>query len=71
MVIVGGHEGKLFLLNEPGAHLWGLVCKSASVDDMASELRANYEVTEAVARKDTVRFLQQMHDRGLVEPVET
>ena len=70
MVIVGGHEGKLFVLNETGTCLWELVCYSASVDDMASTLESGFEVTAKAARKDVVAFLKQMHNRGLVQPVE-
>ena len=71
MVLVGGHEGKLFVLNETGTQLWELVCESASVDAMASALESHFDVTQKVARQDVVRFLKQMHDRGLVEPVES
>jgi hypothetical protein len=71
MVLVGGHEGKLFVLNETGTRLWELVCNSASVDDMASALESGFEVTAKTARKDVLTFLDQMHDRGLAHPMES
>ena len=71
MVLVGGHEGKLFVLNETGTRLWELVCESASVDSMAADLESRFDVTAKSAAADIARFLKQLHHRGLVEPIES
>jgi hypothetical protein len=69
-VLVGGHEGKLYVLNGTGAEVWGLVCAQASVEAMVSALESRFTVSAQTARADVVCFLGQMQKRGLVEACE-
>lgn len=60
--------GSLLQLNEVGARVALLLDGEHSLADIARALVAEYDVTEEVALRDTVAFVEQMEKDGLLAP---
>lgn len=66
--------GDYFSLNASGAVLWAHLAgapEGISVDDLSHSLVATYGLTDVMARRDTVGFLEEVLRIGLVRLVET
>ena len=61
-------SGSLLKLNEVGARVALLLDGQHSLADIARALVAEYDVTEEVALRDTVAFVEQMEKDGLLAP---
>ena len=56
----------LFILNELGAFLWERLPEAETEEELVQAGLAEYEVTEAVARKDLELFLKKLRDMGIL-----
>jgi hypothetical protein len=56
----------LFMLDETGAYLWARLDGSRSVDDLAHELSAEFEVEPDAAYADVVAFLAELEEASLL-----
>jgi hypothetical protein len=52
-----------------GAHIWALLETPQSTDTLVAALLREFSVDEATCRGDTVRFLQDMLEKGFIAPV--
>jgi hypothetical protein len=59
-------HGPTFRLNGPGACVWRHIDGDASVDDLATQLAAAYDLPPVATRADTMTFLGSMMQVGLV-----
>jgi hypothetical protein len=69
LVILDLAKGDYFGVNELGAKLWQGLEKGKSCAEIATELVADYEVSEARLVADLVSMTDDFIARGLVEPV--
>ena len=65
-VLVLPEQGKVKVLNEVGARIWSLVDGKRSVREIAAEICREYQVTPANAEEDTLGFLNDLAQRGVV-----
>jgi hypothetical protein len=54
------------VLNDVGAQIWALADGSRSVRDIAAALCNDYEVSSAMAEVDTLKFLTELQQKGLI-----
>ncbi len=65
-VIVLPDRGEVKVLNEVGAQIWTLADGTRSVRDIAAALCVEYEVPPAEAEADTLTFLAELQQKGLI-----
>lgn len=59
---------KIISMNESAALMWKSVCgKDFTIEDLVQAVCAEYEVEEAVARKDAEAIVAQWQEIGLIE----
>ncbi len=71
LVMMDIHKGKYFSLDPVATHIWDLLEKSLTVDELCVLLMEEYEVEEEQCRKDVVEHLGEMVKLGLVLETET
>jgi hypothetical protein len=59
--------GVYYGLDEVGARIWELIQELRVVEDVQSVIVEEYDVEPEIARRDVMRLLQELVDRGLVE----
>jgi hypothetical protein len=65
-VVVLPDQGEVKVLNEVGAQIWALADGSHSVRDIITALCAEFEAPPAVIEADTLQFLTQLQQKGLI-----
>ena len=65
-VIVLPEQGQVKVLNEVGARIWDLADGSRTVRDIVAAICAEYEVEPAQAEGDTLDFVAELVERGVV-----
>jgi hypothetical protein len=66
-ILIDLDRGRSLGLNETGSFLWPRLAAS-SEEDLVSALLAEFDVTPEAARRDVNAFLQQLRERGFVQP---
>lgn len=69
LVLLDLGKGQYYGLDPVGARLWNAIHVGKTVADVAAELASEYDVDPAVLRADLLKLLQDLADKGLVEPV--
>ena len=72
----GGEEAVLFLpggddvhvLNAVGLHVWRLMDGTRTVAEIAGAVEEEFEVGAATALADVGSFLEELQNRGMLEP---
>lgn len=64
-VLVNPEQGKVQVLNEVGAHIWGWMDGLRSLAQLAEKIAEEYEVELAEAQADTLAFCEQLMEKGL------
>lgn len=62
---VGALNG-LIVLNATGRFVWEQLAAERSLDELASDVAARFEVDETTARKDVEAFLESLSSLGLL-----
>ena len=61
-----GRDTRFFVLNSTAEHLWQLLERPSSAEELARHLTAEFAVDEAQARRDVDAFLADMRAQGAV-----
>lgn len=69
-VLVLPEQGKVEVLNEVGARIWSLADGTRTVREIAAAIGAEYDVDPAQAEADTLAFVMELAQRGVVRLVE-
>ena len=69
-VLVLPEQGKVQVLNEVGARIWSLADGTRTVREIAAVICAEYEVDRAQAEADTLAFVLELAERGVVALME-
>ena len=69
VVLVLPLQGKVKVLNEVGARIWDLCDGGHSVRQIASTICREYTVESSQAEADTLSFLNELAQRGVVSLV--
>jgi hypothetical protein len=65
-VVVLPDKGQVKVLNEVGAQIWALADGSHSVSEIVAAVCREYDVPPAVAEADTLKFLAELQQKGLI-----
>jgi hypothetical protein len=65
-VVVLPDQGQVKVLNEVGAHIWSLADGAHSVREIAAAVCRAYDVPSATAEADTLKFLAELQQKGLI-----
>lgn len=57
----------MLTLNEPAALLWNCLKEGADEEKLVLVLTANYDVSEAIARRDIQAFIKNLIDADMME----
>jgi hypothetical protein len=66
-VLVLPSKGQVKVLNEVGARIWALVDGRRTVREIAAVISTEYTVVRDVAEKDTLQFLYDLYEKGVVQ----
>ena len=66
VLIVQSDEGFVSVLNDVGTLVWELCDGTRTVADIIEAVCREYDVTEETARTDTLEFLRELDEKGLV-----
>ena len=65
-VVVLPDKGEVKVLNEVGARIWTLADGSRTVRDIIAALCAEFEAPPVVVEADTLKFLAELQQKGLI-----
>jgi len=65
-VLVLPGQGQVKVLNEVGARIWALANGTRTLRQVAAALSDEYEVDQAQAEADTLNFMAQLAELGIV-----
>ncbi len=65
-VLVDTGKAQVKVVNEVGAYIWSLVDGARSAREIAYQVSLEYEIDEDQAGKDTLEFIAELAQRGLV-----
>jgi hypothetical protein len=65
-VVVLPDKGEVKVLNEVGAQIWVLADGTRSVREIVVALCAEFEAAPAVVEADTLKFLAELQQKGLI-----
>ena len=66
LVLMSIEDGKYFGLDAIGSEIWRRLEVPKSVEALCGELKAHFEGDAATIERDTMAFLDQLSDSGLV-----
>jgi hypothetical protein len=66
-IVVEVDRDEIIHLNETGAEIWNVVDGKTTVSEIIEHICGVFEVSEEVAERDTLQFLGQLIDMGIVE----
>jgi hypothetical protein len=66
LVILHAGNGRLYCSNETGARIWRGVERQRSLEAIAEEISAEYQIAPTTAREDTLRLLAELERHTLV-----
>jgi hypothetical protein len=69
LVMMGHEQGEYYGLRDVAASLWEHLAEPRTLDDLCGLVAEEYDVTPAECRADNLAFLNQLLDRGLIQPV--
>jgi hypothetical protein len=67
VILFHGLQGRLFSGNRMGARIWAGLEQSLTPEAIALAISGDFRVPEALAREDTLRFIDELERHGLVE----
>ena len=70
-IVVEVDKGEIIHLNETGAEIWNVLDGKMTVSDIIRHICSEFEVGEELAERETMEFVDQLIDMGIVECVET
>jgi hypothetical protein len=65
-ILILPERGQIKVVNEIGARIWSLIDGQSSIQDIASKITDEYQVGLEDALRDTLVFMKELEERGLV-----
>ena len=69
IVMMSIEKGEYFGIDAIGSRIWEMLEGEKSIGEICAGLCASYDVDESVCRQDVIRFLENMHERNIIETV--
>jgi hypothetical protein len=64
-----GDLNSIYVLNELGTQIWGLIDGKSSINRMIEEICKAYDVGPEEAEKDTIEFINSLEGSGLIRSI--
>jgi hypothetical protein len=65
-ILILPERGQIKVVNEIGARIWSLIDGHSSIQDIALKITDEYQVSLVEAQRDTLDFVNELQERGLV-----
>lgn len=66
-ILVDTDKGEVIHLNPVAAFIWQLIDGKITVSEIIKEICSEFEVNEAIAKKDVLSFTEKLLERGVIE----
>jgi hypothetical protein len=67
MAVVDLRARMVHTMNVTASHLWDLIGKGATFDELVRSLSATFEIDAVLAERDVSAFLESLEEAGLVK----
>ncbi len=67
LVMLDLAKGKYYGMDDIATAIWTAMANPVRVDDLCTHLMSRFDVDEETCRADTLDFLNQLHDEGLLK----
>jgi hypothetical protein len=65
-VLVMPQKGKVKVINQVGAAIWESIDDKRNIQQIVEEICAQFDVEQATAESDTLKFIAELADREIV-----
>lgn len=65
-IVITPHDSTLHTLNDTGTFIWDRADGTRTLEQIAQEMLAEFEVDEAELRQDAIAFVEEAVQRGLM-----
>ena len=66
IVMMSAEKGNYIGLSEVGTRVWGLIDTARTVEDVCTQLTAQFDVSPEVCRADVEEFLKELAKHGAI-----
>jgi hypothetical protein len=66
-VLIIPEQGEVKVLNEVGSRIWELVDGKRSIQDISSLICQEFDVDQGTAEHDTLKFISDIFDKGIIK----
>ncbi|MFH0757927.1 MAG: lasso peptide biosynthesis PqqD family chaperone [Bacteroidota bacterium] len=70
IIMLNIEKGSYFTLNKVGSEIWKMLDKPNVVSDIIDQLQINYEIEKSECENDTMPYLEELVENGLVEVID-
>src|SRR5262245_36284836 len=70
IVMANIESGRYYGLASTGKHIWELLEQPRTVADLCTRLLAEFDVVRATCEQETLAFLNELLDEGLIQVVD-
>lgn len=70
VVLMNLENNEYYSMNQVGSLIWGYLDKAVLVKDIVTNLMEKFDVTEKQCTEDTLRFLNELHKRKIIETID-
>lgn len=67
VVVLGIKDGVYYGLDNLGSFIWNIIQEPIKVEKVRDTILEKYEVEKSVCESDLMNFLQNLHEKGLLE----
>lgn len=66
-ILVDVDKGEVIHLNSVAAFVWELIDGKKTISEIIKEICSEFEVNEAIAKKDVLTFTENLLEKGIIE----
>lgn len=66
IVMMDVDEGQYYELDPVAAHIWGMIEKDQTAENVCAALAEEFEVDATTCQQDTLEFLQAASEQGII-----
>lgn len=67
IVLMNLDNNEYYSMDDIGSAIWNMLNEPRSINSLIEELMKQYKVDREVCAKDTMKFLEQLYDKGIIK----
>ncbi|MCF8331783.1 MAG: lasso peptide biosynthesis PqqD family chaperone [Bacteroidales bacterium] len=67
IVLMNLDNNEYYSMDDIGSAIWQMLNEPKSIERIINELLKQYKVDREVCAKDTMKFLEQLYDKGIIK----